>query len=364
MAAEKRQVYNRAFLENFAQNVQQFHPNFSRQDFCQLVLTKDWENYSLMERFQAMARGFYETLNLPYHEVCQLLVQLNQTCRGFDYLFFHDVIWQYGLEDLPTSFDTVAILTTGSSGEFAIRYFLNHDIASSLAFLKKLSKSADADQRRLASEGTRLRLPWGKSVPALVEHLDEIFVILENLKADDSLYVRKSVANNLNDLTKMYPDLVLERLATWKGKDKRTDWVIKTGLRSLIKSGYPKALEFLGYAQDFKVASCQFNHDKKQAVYGQTTQFGYHLELFVERTSQLRLSLALGFQKSNGKISEKIFFLKDCQTSGQVSLSGKKSYTWQDLSTRKHYFGSHYARLLLNQKELARVDFDLVSNLE
>lgn len=359
MAEELRLKYDQAFLEEFVKAIQSHYSNFVSESFYQAVLQDDWDDLALMDRFKRMADATYHTLDLPYADVVNLLIKLNSTCQGFDYLFLNDIIWKYGLEDLDHSFRGMAVLTTGSSSEFAIRYFLNHNFDASFAFLKKLSLSDNEHHRRLASEGTRLRLPWGKAVPDLKIHRSEIFELLETLKADPSLYVRKSVANNLNDLTRFYPDEVIDHLKTWKNQDPKTDWIIKTALRTLIKTGYPPALAFMGYTQDFEIKQAQLALDSLEVHDGDTSQISYAVRIHSPVPSKFRLSLAFGFQKANGRIGEKIFYLKDTDFVNDVTISGQKDYRWKDLSTRRHYSGKHYIRLLLNHIEIKKVDFSL-----
>ncbi|NQJ21825.1 hypothetical protein HO566_04695 [Streptococcus suis] len=359
MAEELRLKYNKTFLEEFAKAIQMHHSNFDSESFYQAVLQDDWEDLALLDRFKRMADGTYQTLALPYADVVDLLIKLNATCQGFDYIFFNDIIWKFGLEDLAHSFKGMAVLTTGSTSEFAIRYFLNHNFDASFAFLKELSFSDNEHHRRLASEGTRLRLPWGKAVPDLVTHRTEIFEVLDTLKADPSLYVRKSVANNLNDMTKFYPDEVIAHLKTWKNQDPNTDWIIKTALRTLIKTGYPAALDFMGYSQDFEIKQAQLAIDSLEVYDGDTSQISYAVRVTSPGPSKFRLGLAFGFQKANGRIGEKIFYLKDTDFVKDITISGHKNYQWKDLTTRRHYSGKHHIRLLLNDIELEKVEFIL-----
>ena len=100
--------------------------------------------------------------------------------------------------------------------------------------------------RRLASEGSRPRLPWSFRLEQMQADPTLAAVILDNLKADDSLYVRKSVANHLNDITKDHPEWVLDLIEGWSLDNKHTAWIAKHALRSLIKQGNQRALAIIG----------------------------------------------------------------------------------------------------------------------
>lgn len=361
MADELRQMFSRDFLEDYASKLSSLAP-LDQDQFLQRVTADDWQNLSLLKRFARLADATVEGLSLPYDQLVDKLIILNETSQGFSYMFLNDIFWRYGLDDLPNSFRGMRVLTTGSSSEFAIRYFLNHDFEATLAFLQELAQSDNEHHRRLASEGTRLRLPWGKNVLELEEHIDQILAILEVLKADSSLYVRKSVANNLNDLSKKYPDLVLERLAAWKGQSAETDWIIKQGLRTLIKEGNDQALNLLDYGGEIVVQSAELVQNPTSPALNDTSIFSYKLVLGEVKAKRLRLMLAMGFQKSKGTISEKRFHLKDLDLKDNLTIAGQKKYVWKDMTTRKHHLGAHYARLLVNGQEVARLDFELINN--
>ena len=101
--------------------------------------------------------------------------------------------------------------------------------------------------RRLASEGCRPRLPWAMALPNLKENPAPIIPILENLKNDPARFVRLSVANNLNDIAKDNPEIVIDLVKKWKGESKEVDWIIKHGCRTLLKQGNPEVMELFGF---------------------------------------------------------------------------------------------------------------------
>ena len=165
---------------------------------------------------------------------------------GLAYMFLPDYIEVYGIDDYETSVDALEFTTQFVSCEFAVRPFLIKYHEPMVAQMLAWSKHENHKVRRLASEGSRPRLPWAMAVPVLKKDISPILPILENLKADPSEYVRRSVANNLNDIAKDFPEVVLAIAARWTGISKETDAIIKHGSRTLLKQGHTEILAHYG----------------------------------------------------------------------------------------------------------------------
>ncbi|MBC8080209.1 MAG: hypothetical protein H7X86_07675 [Gorillibacterium sp.] len=167
-------------------------------------------------------------------------------------MFFSDFVAIYGQEDAQWELSMLALerFTQRSSAEFAIRPFLLRNPGRVMGQMEIWSQHPNEHVRRLSSEGCRPRLPWGVSLPMFKRDPTPVLSILEHLKADPSLYVRKSVANNLNDIAKDHPGVVLETVRCWKGVDPKTDWIIRQGCRTLIRKADPEVLTLFGYAAD------------------------------------------------------------------------------------------------------------------
>jgi 3-methyladenine DNA glycosylase AlkC len=154
---------------------------------------------------------------------------------GLVYIFLPDYIEQYGLEDFESSVKAIENVTRFVSCEFAVRPFILKYGGTMMKKMRTWSLHKSYHVRRLSSEGSRPRLPWAISIPELKKDPSPILPILENLKNDPSEWVRRSVANNLNDIAKDHPGLVIELARKWKGISRETDAIIKHGSRTLLK---------------------------------------------------------------------------------------------------------------------------------
>jgi 3-methyladenine DNA glycosylase AlkC len=223
--------------------------------------------------------------------------------------------------------------------------------------------------RRLASEGCRPRLPWGVSLPLFKRDPSPILPILERLKQDPSLYVRKSVANNLNDIAKDNPNVVLQTARRWLGVHPHTDWIIRHGLRTMIRRADPEALALFGFAETEATAElishAEIRLDKDKLPIGGDCEMSYELRLTSHRPDamKVRIEYAVDYVRANGRTSRKLFFLTEKTLQGTLQLQGQRTLHWGDLSTRRHYPGNHRITLLVNGHEAAHTLLDLVHPL-
>jgi len=228
-----------------------------------------------------------------------------------------------------------------------------------MAFIKKLTKDKDPKVRRFASEGCRPRLPWAIAVPAFKKDPSLVLPVLELLKDDDSEFVRKSVANNLNDISKDHPSLVLDLCEQWLGKSRNTDWIIKHACRSMLKAGNVRAMRLFGFGDPVEISVERLKLDKKKLHVGEDVRYTFSLQVASAKTCQVRLEYAVYFAKAKGKISRKVFKISENTFEpGNHEKSGKHSFA--DLSTRKHYTGEHKISIIVNGVEKAQAKFALV----
>ena len=169
--------------------------------------------------------------------------------------------------------------TLYSSSEFAVRPFIINHEKRMLLQLLEWSNHENEHVRRLASEGCRPQLPWGKALTKYKKDPTVILKILENLKADSSLYVRKSVANNLNDISKTHPDLMIALVRGWYGKNRQTDWVVKHGCRTLLKMGNPEVLSLFGFQHSDTIVIADFFQSRKDIRIGESLDFSFGISV-------------------------------------------------------------------------------------
>lgn len=354
------------FIENFASLVVRYNPSFSIDLFMSDVISGDWEELALRARMKKIARCYHKQCNEDFLVGVDILMKISNDAQGFNYLFFADYVSMFGSDEKnwDLAMNALAIFTQGSSAEFAIRTFLKNDFDKTMKQMLRWSKDENEHLRRLSSEGCRTRLPWGEQIPALFENTDLILTILNNLKEDDSLYVRKSVANNLNDLSKDSPDKIIHIIKSWGLTNDKTSWIIKHGCRTLLKKGDVETLQLLGYAKkegELKVKDILFEVHDQVSKMGDISTLSYQLLVEVKKPLKIKLGMSFHFVKASGSISKKFFHVADKLIDGKTIIEGKKKYVWEDLTTRKHYPGKHVITLLLNGDEIAEEVITLVT---
>ena len=183
--------------------------------------------------------------------------------------------------------------------------------------------------------------------------------ILEELKADPSLYVRKSVANNLNDISKTHPDLVIQTVRSWYGKNPHTDWIVKHACRTLLKKGNKDALGLFGFADDDCAHVDGFALGVASVAIGEDMIFSFTVE--TKKAAKLRLEYGIDYVKANGKRNRKIFQISELSLLKNGKKSYTKSHSFAEVSTRKHYPGTHSVTLLVNGEERGTLNFEVLA---
>ena len=187
-----------------------------------------------------------------------------------------------------------------------------------------------------------------------------IFPILEKLKDDPEEYVRKSVANNLNDLTKDNPDQVLDILKQWNKKPtKGTSWIIKHGLRGLVKSGNQRALKLLGFKRA-KIMLLDFKIHTPKVVFGEELVFSFDLRNDGQTDVSVVVDYEIHFMKANGTLAPKVFKIKNLRLKKGEKASLEKIHSIRPITTRKYYPGVQKVGVQVNGKVLGLEEFELV----
>ena len=236
-----KNIFNPLFFEHFTETIKNRIPDFNDQHFIYRIFDIHWEKRELKQRVRHIATTLKDYLPGNYHEQVKIIISLiddlktNGTNGGFEYIFFPDFIEQFGQDDLHASLQAMESITQFISCEFAIRPFLIKYPEQVIQQMIKWSKHPHPHVRRFSSEGCRPRLPWAMAIPQLKKDPSPVLPILNNLRNDPSLFVRKSVANHLNDIAKDHPSIVIEIANKWKGQSKDTDWIIRHGCRTLLK---------------------------------------------------------------------------------------------------------------------------------
>lgn len=365
MANALKEVYNVAFLEDLGQRLHSAYRAFQTDRFLDEVMDDGWEGLELKQRMRRISTALGKVLPERYEEALNVLLTVSGECKGFPYLIFPDFVEVFGQGDEHWELSMKALegFTQGSSAEFAVRPFLLQDPERTMRQMQVWSQHANEHVRRLASEGCRPRLPWGQALPMFKQDPSPILPVLEQLKEDPSLYVRKSVANNLNDIAKDHPAVVMELSRRWKGNHPDTDWIVRHGCRSLIRKADPDAMTLFGYSSTSEIAllvsSASLITDKPESPIGGSSELSYDIQIREGDPAKVRIEYAVDFVKAKGQTSRKPFLLSDKMVPGGTRLRGKRQHRWVNLTTRRHYPGSHRITLLVNGRETAHTTITL-----
>lgn len=271
-----------------------------------------------------------------------------------------DYVAVYGLSQPETALNVLKILTPLFSAEFAIRPFISQHFDITHQYLLGWASETDEHVRRLASEGTRPRLPWGKRLTQFCDDPAPILPILELLKDDASLYVRRSVANNLNDIAKDHPAKVIRLCQSWSvDASAERQWLIRHALRSLVKSGYAEAFVLLGYSSNPQITIPVFKFTEISVILGDALQIETLLRSASDETQKLVLDYRIHHVKANGSRTSKVFKWKNITLHGQQTVALSKLHSFKIITTRKYYAGTHIVELLINGVSYASAEFEL-----
>ncbi len=249
--------------------------------------------------------------------------------------------------------------TKYSSSEFAIRPFLDANPELSMHYMNKWAEHEHENVRRFSSEGCRPRLPWAMILPKFIVDPKPVLEVLEKLKDDPSEFVRKSVANNLNDISKDHSETVLDVCERWIGKSERTDWIVKHACRTLLKQGNKRAMRLFGFGDPKKLKIENFELDKSKIKIGESVNYSFDLLNQEDKESKVRLEYVVDFVKASGKSSSKVFqIIEKMYSPGKHNL--KRKHSFENLSTRKHYPGMHIISIIVNGVKKAENKFELI----
>jgi 3-methyladenine DNA glycosylase AlkC len=271
-----------------------------------------------------------------------------------------DYVAVYGLHQPEIALNVLKNLTSLFSAEFAIRPFIEQHFDITYQHLLGWTSDPDEHVRRLASEGRRPRLPWGKKLTQFCINPDPLLPILDQLKDDASLYVRRSVANNLNDIAKDHPAKVISICQSWSvDASAERQWVIRHALRSLVKSGYSEAFVLLGYSNNAQLTIPIFQLIETSVVLGDNLKIETLLQSESVETQKLVIDYRIHHVKANGSTTSKVFKWKNITLDGQQTISLKKRHPFKIITTRKYYTGTHVVELLINGVSYATAEFEL-----
>lgn len=355
----KDRFFVRDSVEAMAGVLKKRYGRFDMERFLELVFDGTFEQKELKERMRHVTVALHEVLPASFAKAVAILKKAAPETEGFEAMCLPDYVEVYGQDDWDLSLGAMALFTQYSSSEFAIRPFLQKDPSRGMAYMLKLAESPEANVRRFASEGCRPRLPWAMALPVFKKDPTAILPILEKLKDDESEFVRKSVANNLNDISKDHPEIVLDLCERWIGRSPRTDWILKRACRTLLKAGNTRAMRLFGFGDPQAIGVGDFKLAKKRLRIGEVLSFHFVVNVKTRKPGKVRLEYRITFAKAGGKASQKVFQIKE-DTLARGDYPIKRKHSFVDMSTRKHFPGEHRIVIIVNGVETAERSFRLI----
>ncbi|WKB50991.1 DNA alkylation repair protein [Eleftheria terrae] len=346
------------------------HPPFDRAAFVAACLD-GFDRLTLMERVARVAHAMVACLPSDYRQALDVLLRAMGPARqgppvvegmaAFRHAPHLQFVAEAGLDDVAASLDALERMTCHFTGEFAIRPFLEHEPQATFERLHRWCGHPEWRVRRLASEGSRPLLPWGRRVAALVEDPSRGLAVIDRLAGDEQEIVRRSAANHLNDISRLDPALAVAAAGRWLAsagpQARRT---VERGLRTLVKQGHPQALALLGYASEHAVTLAGLTLDRKQLHIGQTLALCFELRHPGPQPLAACVDYAVHYQAARGAPRRKVFKgeVRELKPGVAESFGWRRDFTVR--STRKLYPGSHRIEVLVNGRCLGSAEFELV----
>ncbi len=325
-----KDLYSNYFYQRLAVNLEKVIVGFNRIDFINKIYVRQFDDMELKQRMRHTTTALRGFLSPSYSDSIAQLVKLIEQLRNDNF-----------------GEDQLAMM-------FLLKYFDRMMIQMQL-----WSHHTNSKVRRLASEGCRPALPWGMAVPNLKKDPSLILPILENLKSDLSESVRRSVANNLNDISKNQPTVVLEIAARWKGLSSETDAIIKHGCRTLLKQGHKDILTHYGLeSTHFELIN--FDVKTPEIRIGGDLEFSFIIKNTTTLKQTVRLEYAVYYKRLNGSDSKKVFKISERDYEPELIQVVNRKQSFRLITTRKFYPGQHYVSIIINGLESDLAGFELV----
>jgi len=364
MAEPLKNLLHPALVKTMASQIAASDDTFDMTRFVE-VATRDMQQLELMQRSLQICDALGETLPDDFGKAAAILsATLPKNGRagmtGWALLPVSQFVAQKGLGHFDLSLELLKQLTPHFTAEFGIRPFIHADQDRALATIGRWTADANHHVRRLASEGTRPRLPWAMRLPALMRDPQPILPILTTLLDDPEDYVRRSVANSLNDIAKDHPDLVAEFVGRHIGEaSPERRQLLRHASRTLLKKGHAAALANFGFAP-LSGIDAALNIETKSVDFGDSLAFTLAIINEGAVPQQVMIDYAIHHRKANGSLAPKVFKWKSLVLKPGQTVEMARRHAMRAITTRQYHPGSHRLEILVNGAILAGADFQLV----
>jgi len=364
MAEPLKNLLHPALVKTMAEDIAANTGGFDKARFIDLA-TRDMQQLELMQRSIQIRDALVETLPAEFAEAAAILsASLPQNgdsgLVGWALLPVSQFVAQRGLDNFDLSLVLLKELTPHFTAEFGIRPFIHLNQERALATIGNWTTDQNHHVRRLASEGTRPRLPWAMRLPALMRDPQPILPILTALLDDREEYVRRSVANSLNDIAKDHPDLVAGFVAQHvadASAERRQ--LLRHASRTLLKKGHAAALANFGFAPLSGITAA-LNIQTESVDFGNSLAFTLAITNQGAASQQVMIDYAIHHRKANGGLAPKIFKWKSLTLNPRETVEMPRQHAIRAITTRQYYPGGHRLEILVNGAVLASGAFQLV----
>ncbi|NDW08275.1 DNA alkylation repair protein [Dysgonomonas sp. 520] len=379
MAEAFKNFYNVQFFDKFTKELKLVINDLDERKFVSLSMDNEWENREYKQRIAHIATVLKKFLPTDYKDaIAKILELLDHVEKEQPHIGVIDdtkftltleygaildsYIEQYGLDDYENSVKAIERITQFTSCEFVTHPFIVRYPDKMMKQMLIWSKHEHWGVRRLASEGCRPRLPWAMALPDLKKDPMPIIPILENLKNDPAKSVRLSVANNLNDIAKDNPEIVIELAKKWHGESKEVDWIVKHGCRTLLKQGNPEVMELFGLGGVKNISIESFQISTHQVKVGDSLEFCFNLLNNNDKKVKIRLEYGIYYQKANGTLTKKVCKISEKEYTANSAIRINRKHSFKVVTTRKLHPGLHQVAVIINGTEFEKYDFELVES--
>ncbi|ALK87826.1 DNA alkylation repair protein [Limnohabitans sp. 63ED37-2] len=344
----------------------------------QKAMGADFEALGLMDRGRRLAQVMAQFLPPDFAQAAPVLVSALGRPMGLDkhgeptasddvpssffYLPHSMYIATHGLQHLPEALHTQHALTQRFTAEFSLRPFLQQHTQATLAHLALWAQDDNAHVRRAVSEATRPRLPWAARLPDFVRDPSPVLPLLARLRDDPSSYVRRSVANHLNDIGKDHPELLTGLARQWLDDapvPATRQSLLRHALRTAIKRGDAQALALFGHGQVSPLQIQSASISPSNARIGESVTVRCQLHNHSAQTARALADWRVFYVKANGTLSPKVFKGSTVQVEAHSSVVIEKTLSLRQMSTRTHHPGRHTVEIALNGHSHPVGRFDL-----
>lgn len=363
-----RDVFHEKGVGQLAKNLAGAWYGFDVKGFSQAINSR-LKPLSFSERAALIRDTLWEYLPRDYPDALKIILRalppeitLDDVTGydGFMVMPMNDFVAKYGLDHYDLSIQALYEMTKRFTAEGAIRPFLLKYPEKTLSILSEWAEDLNPHVRRLVSEGTRPRLPWAIQLKPFIRDPRPVLALLEKLKTDPVLMVRRSVANNLNDIAKDNPDLAVKTLRRWnKIDDEGTQWLIRHAARTLVKQGNREMLAVLGYDSNASVMVSKIQLDPSVVRMPGNLNFSFEVKSRSKGAQNLVIDYVIHHVKANGKLAPKVFKLTKKKLNAGETIRVAKKHSIRPITTRKYYPGTHALEIQVNGVSYGKVEFEL-----